>query len=176
MSSSEKLKFDRAMETFARELPDEYQVVFPTHSSNARKIAIAAAAVLLGFLGFVMTFPSEVRLEGPITLVTIAQLTCAALFGTSIAVVCILGNSEVFLTYEVLAIGQGSIVLVKKFILLKRVKWARFDVEDLKMIDFQNGFGAFRHVKLGMFAKNLPAKDIDDVRTAILAASDESQI
>lgn len=169
MNSHETFISDEAREKLERELPDEYQVVFPAHCSIARRITILLSLGLIGILWFLMASPLILRMEGPITTEIIFGSGVAVLLGAAITFICIVKNAEAFLDYEVLAIGQGSIVVVRKFMMYKRVRWAKFRIDDLKMIDFQNGLGALKHAKIGCFAKNLPFKDIKDVSKAILA-------
>ena len=168
MNSQETFISDEAREKLERELPDEYQVVFPAHCSIARRIIILFFLGLIGILWFLMVSPLILRIEGPIKTEFIAESGAAVLLLVIITVLCIVKNAEAFLDYEVLAKGQGSIVVVKKFMAYTRVRWAKFQIDDLKMIDFRNGLGALKHAKIGCFAKNLPLKDIKDVSKAIL--------
>lgn len=168
MNSHETLISDEAREKLERELPDKYQIAFPAHCSITRRITILFFLALIGILWFLMVSPLILQMKGPIKTEFNAGSGVAVMLLAFITVLCIAKNAEAFLDYEVLAIGQGSIVVVKKFMACKRVRWAKFQIDDLKMIDFRNGLGALKHAKIGCFAKNLPLKDIKDVSKAIL--------
>lgn len=134
-------------EVIAPDLPDEYQIRLPSRSSALRLLCFS-----IFWLG---SFAFESNNQFSIIL----SIIFAALF---------VGFARTdLLRYEVLAIGQGSIAILRKYPFFRQVKWATFDLKQLNMIDCERGLAALFHPGLGEFAKNTSVAELSNVISAI---------